>query len=126
MRGGNNGAPDTRAVVDAGLRKAPLRRRLSRMLAAVLMGLALLPAAAGAAAPVTPTWVSVVSGDGTMDLKWNNSTRATGYQYRYTNSKIGFFSCNDSCFLSGWLTASSSGTDTDFTTAKGLLTVGTT
>ena len=108
------------------------------MLAVVLpalMGLALLPAAAGAAVPKTPTWVSVGSGDGTMELVWSAASDATGYQYRYTNSATGFLEfvpCADDCIRSEWLEASTNKSDIDKTidpaTNSGdpVLTVGTT
>lgn len=80
-----------RVVVDAGLRKAPLRRRLSRMLAAVLPALmlaVLLPTHAEAA-PSQPSKPTASSSDGVMTVNWVATTGATnGYQYRYSISSL--------------------------------------
>ena len=105
-----------------------LRGRLP--LLAVLLALAMLvlvPAVVLAAAPAPPTGLAATSGDGTMKLTWSTVTGATGYEYRYTDSSLGFSLpdiCN--CFVSEWLEASTSQNDGNKTISAGTLTVGTT
>ena len=121
----------------------PFKLRLSTLITAVV-ALALLvvaidwsahPGVAEAAAPPTPSWDStspVASGDGTMTLDWNTVSGATGYEYRYSTETapllLDTINCADGTLdcVSAWKTASTSGTDTDFTTVKGTLAVGTT
>ena len=116
-----------------GLMNTPQGFRGRLPLLAVLLALAalvLVPAVVLAAAPATPTNLTATSGDGTMTLDWDagdGGDAATGYEYRYTDGRLGFTQPDVcSCSVSGWLEASTSGTDTDFTTEKGTLTVGTT
>ena len=116
---------------------------LVALAALIIAGLAQasLPGSAEAAAPNTPNWDSdnpAVSGDRTMELDWSTASGATGYQYRYANQVSAFLEfqpgqlppCNDPCFRSDWLTASTTGDDTNKTIGNmdsdPELTVGTT
>ena len=126
----------------------PFKLRLSTLITAVV-ALALLavaidwnahPGVAEAAAPNIPEGLTATSGDGTMKLVWtagSGGDDATGYQYRYSNQAQGLFEvggallpCNNPCFRSEWLEASTTGTGTDKTIGSATgdleLTVGTT
>jgi hypothetical protein len=109
--------------------------RLSTLITAVV-ALALLAVAmdwstptgvAEAVAPNTPTWDPnnpVVSGDGTMTLNWNTAPGATGYEFRYSSAAACLF--HDVGCVAGETAWAPANTNTEYTTPKGTLTVGTT
>ena len=102
----------------------------------VLVALILVPAVVSAHDPNVPQGLTATSGDGDMELNWNNATNAdAGYEYRYTSNQTAgvIWSIGeeaDLCPTTGtppectWREASKKADDTDATISG--LTLGTT
>ena len=102
----------------------------------VLVALILVPAVVSAHDPNVPQELTATSGDGDMELNWNNATNAdAGYEYRYTSNQTAgvIWSIGeeaDPCPTTGtppectWREASKKADDTDVTISG--LTLGTT